>query len=177
MRWAMLLKGVNVGGNNRLPMANLRALLGAIGFGHVRSLLASGNAVFECDENDRTALEALLEREIAARVGLKTDILVRDSAAIAAVLAANPFPDAPNPSQLLVLFHRDPVPPPLVAMLIANHVGPERIAAVDRELFIDFAGTQRDSTVTTEMAKQKFPKVATGRNLNTVTKLAAMLVD
>ena len=63
MRWAALLKGVNVGGNRKLPMADLRAFLEGLGLDDVKTLLASGNAVFDAGEKDAATLEARLERE------------------------------------------------------------------------------------------------------------------
>ena len=173
-RWVALLRGVNVGGNRKLPMADLSRCLEALGYEGVRTLLASGNVVFSAP-GPAAALEPVLERALAERLQLTTDILVRSGEDIAATIAANPFPNAANPSQLLVLFHRDPVPLDRVAALLDGHEGGERIAAVGRELYIDFAGAMRDSRVPARMAKLKFPACATGRNMNTVEKLRALL--
>jgi uncharacterized protein (DUF1697 family) len=169
-RVAALLRGVNVGGHRKLPMADLARCLIEAGYGGVRTLLASGNVVLTA-EADVRALEIALEQLLTDRLGLVTDVLVRSGADLERVVAGNPFPDVANGSQLLVLFHRDPVPADRVAALLDGHGGPERIAAQGRELYIDFAGGMRDSPVTARMAKLKFPRRATGRNMNTVVKL------
>jgi hypothetical protein len=93
MRYAALLKGVNVGGNRKLPMADLKAFVAGLGFGGVQTLLASGNVVFAAD-GDAAALEALLADEAKVALGLDTPWFVRSHADLAAVVAANPFPEA-----------------------------------------------------------------------------------
>jgi uncharacterized protein (DUF1697 family) len=175
-RWAGLLKGVNVGGR-KLPMAELQALVEGLGFEDVRTLLASGNVVFSTRDN-APEIEKKLEAALEAH-GLKTDVLVRDHEALAAILAANPFPDAAkdHPNHLLVHFHRDPVPGEPMARLAELHAGPERLQAVGRELYVDYPEDVGHSKLPQGMARAKFPKLATARNWNTVNKLAAMLAD
>ena len=175
-RWAALLRGVNVGGR-KLAMADLRAMLTEMGFADVATLLASGNAVFSAQAQDGAALERALETAAARVLGLETDFLVRDGAGMAAVLAANPFPEVAveRPQQLVVLFHRDPVDPALLGMLADVYKGPERLAARALELYIDFPEGQGRSNLYPAMAKLRFPKVATARNWNTVARIAAKL--
>lgn len=173
-RWAGLLRGVNVGGR-KLPMAELKALVEALGFEDVRTLLASGNIVFSA-KGEADAIERQLETALEAH-GLKTDVLVRDREELAAILAANPFPEAAraHPNHLLVHFHRDPVPGAPMARLPEVHDGPERLHAIGRELYVDYPEDVGHSKLPQGMAKAKFPKIATARNWNTVNKLAAML--
>lgn len=174
-RRAALLRGVNLGGR-KLLSADLRAIAEALGYKRVETLLASGNVVFDTDD-----AAADIERELEAAflsTGLKTDVMVRDSAEMRAVIAANPYPDAAldHPSHMLVTFCRDPFPPEALDRL---EPGPERLHAIGRELYIDYLGQQgmRASRLLQTMNKAKFSKVATARNWNTVIKLAAMLAD
>ncbi|MES2754861.1 MAG: DUF1697 domain-containing protein [Pseudomonadota bacterium] len=172
-RWAALLRGVNLGGRTLL-MSDLAALTAGLGFGDVATLLASGNVTFASDLPPHE-IEARLEAALAAH-GLVTDVMVRNRAELDAVIAGNPWPEAAadHPSHYLVTFHRDPFPAAALARL---QDGPERLHAIDRELYTDFLSQQgmRESTLLSRMAKAKFPKVATGRNWNTVRKLAALL--
>lgn len=176
MRWAALLKGVNVGGNRKLPMADLRAAVEALGWRDVRTLLASGNVVFECDESDEAAVVARVEAALAA-IGLKTDVMARDLAAMTAIIAANPFPAAAEarPQHLLVHFHRDPFQTALLDRVPTVYDGPERLHAIGRELFVDYPAGIGESRLHQVTAKLGFPKCVTARNWNTVLKLAAML--
>ncbi|UZK65170.1 DUF1697 domain-containing protein [Sphingomonas sp. M1-B02] len=178
MRRAALLRGVNLGGR-RLIMAELKGLAEGLGFTRVQTLLASGNLVFDSDR-PAPEIEAMLETALEQH-GLKTDVLVRDRAELAAVLAANPWPEAAldHPSHFLVTFHRHPFSPDALERLASLHPGPERLHAIDRELYMDFRSQQgmRESKLLQAMAKARLPAVATARNWNTVQKLAAMLAD
>jgi uncharacterized protein (DUF1697 family) len=175
MRWAALLKGINIGGK-KIPMAELKALIEGLGYRDVKTLLASGNVVFTCDETDGAALEKLLEQSLAGW-GLKTDVVVRTLKDLEAVIAANPFPEAAkdHPNHLLVSFHRDPVPDGLIGKIPDIYDGPERLKAIGRELYIDYPEDVGHSKLGPAMAKLKFPKLATMRNWNTVGKLADLL--
>jgi uncharacterized protein (DUF1697 family) len=172
-RWAALLRGVNLG-SRKLLSADLKALAEGLGFGRVETLLASGNVVFDGDQPG-AEIETMLEAALLAH-GLQTDVMVRNRAEMAAVIAANPYPEAvrDHPSHVLVTFLRDPFPGELIARMPPV---PELLHANGRELYIDFLSRQgmRDSKLLQAMAKAKFPKVATARNWNTVNKLHDML--
>jgi uncharacterized protein (DUF1697 family) len=174
-RWAALLRGVNVGGNRKLPMADLKRVAEGLGYRQVATLLASGNLVFSA-EGSAAELEAALEAALAVQ-GLKTDVLVRDAADLDAIRAANPFSDAAvaRPNHLVVVFHREPLPAEPLVRLAGIYDGPERLQPHGRELFIDYPNGIGDSDLNAAMAKARFPKLATARNWNTVTKLMAML--
>lgn len=174
-RWAALLKGVNVGGNRKLPMAELRALVEGLGYANAKTLLASGNVVFDAS-GPAAAIVARLEAALAEH-GCKTDVLLRDLAEIDAVIAANPFGEAAidHPSHLLVVFHRDPFPAGLIDKIPEIYTGPERLHAEGRTLYIDYPENIGESKLDRALAKLKFPAVATARNWNTVGKLRAML--
>ena len=174
-RFAALLKGVNVGGNRKLPMADLAALLAGLGYADVRTLLASGNAVFTAD-GDAATLEREIEAALAA-ADLSTHVLVRTRAELEAVAAADPFPEArqARPEQLLVMFLRAPLAPDLLDRVAALNDGPEVFALLDRALVIDHRGGMGRSKLPAAMARAKFPAAATGRNWNTLLRLIAAL--
>lgn len=180
MRWAALLRGVNVGGR-KVIMSDLRAFAEDLGYSDIKTLLASGNLIFATDDTDPAAIEQRLEAEAETRLGLKTDFLVRNAEDLRGVIAANPFHDqaANRPNHLFVHFHRDPVPPAWVEAVRAEHGGREEIAAVSRELFVDFkdclAGGFGDSKLPPLMITARHRRLNTARNWNTVGKLLAML--
>lgn len=108
-----LLRGVMPSGRNRVPMADLRALLAELGFTDVRTLVATGNAVFRSPGPNGAELEALLEKAIAEKIGPTLDVTVRDAAAFARIVQSNPFPDdsAAMPSRVqATLFKTAPTP-------------------------------------------------------------------
>lgn len=177
MRWAALLKGVNLNGR-KLPMADLKALIEALGYHAVTTLLASGNVVFACDETEGAKVESAIEAALDA-YGLKTDVVVRSATDLRAILAADPFPEAAlaRPNHVVVLFHRDSVPADLLDALPQIYQGLETLIAQGRELYVDYVDGIGASKLPQAIAKLKFPKLATARNWNTVVKLAALLED
>jgi uncharacterized protein (DUF1697 family) len=101
-----LLRGINVGGHNRIAMADLRALVADLGFLDGTTLLQSGNLVFRCDRPAIAALERLLETETVKRLHVAADYIIRRAAEWKQIVARNPFPaEARNdPSHLVVMF-------------------------------------------------------------------------
>jgi uncharacterized protein (DUF1697 family) len=177
MRWAALLRGVNLG-RRQLKSADLRALVEAAGYADARPLLASGNIVFTADEADPLAVERTLEAAVERAAGFASAVFVRDAAALDAAIAANPFPEVARdrPSQLVVVFHREPVDTAPLARLAETYSGPERLHAVGRELFIDYPeGQGRSKLEPAVMTRVGLPKVATARNWNTVLKVRGAL--
>jgi len=178
-RYAVFLRGVNVGGV-KVPMAELRAMAEAMGFTGVKTLLQSGNLVL-ADPKARPAgeLETLLEAEAKGTFGRAIDFMIRTPDELAAAIAANPFPAMAkdDPSHLLVFFLKGKAPDhAAIAALNAAITGPEQAAATGRELYItypDGIGTSKLSNSLLEKALGK--QRATGRNWNTVLKVAALL--
>lgn len=167
MRWAALPRAINAG--KTLAMADLRAFLADEGMADVRTLLASGNAIFSCEEEHAGALEARLAEAARRRLALDTDWFVRSHAELAVIAAANPFPDATaeRPNRVLVMFHHTPVDP---ARLPSGYGGPERLHPVGRELFVDYPAGIGRSTLEPALARAKLPP-STARNWNTLLKL------
>lgn len=163
--YVALLRAVNVGGTGLLPMSELRAMCEAAGFEDVRTYIASGNAVFRAKVG-ADKVKAALEKALANYAGKPVGVLVRTHDELAAVIAANPFPEAAG-NRLLVTFLD--APPPADALDRASGQGGERIALGRREIYIDFGEGIRDSKLKVPAAK-----AGTARNLNTVAKLAAM---
>lgn len=171
-----LLRGVMPTGKNRVPMAELRALLDALGFEGVRTYIASGNAVFRSSGPTGAELEALLEREIAARIGPALDLMVRDQAQWDAILAQNPFPEdaAERPSKLLVTILKGRPEPDAARAFEALATGPgEKCRVIEDTAWIVFtdAGSLKNYT---PAAYRRLGFAGTGRNWNTAVKLQAL---
>jgi uncharacterized protein (DUF1697 family) len=103
-----LLRAVNVGGTGKLPMTELKAFCEAEGFTKVKTYIASGNVVFEAAMTE-AKVKAALEKRLEAYAGKPVGVMARTAAEMAAVLAANPFPDAP-PNMTVAIFLNDPPP-------------------------------------------------------------------
>lgn len=169
-----LLRGINVGGVKVL-MTELKAVADTLGLANPRTLLASGNLVVASDASP-AELEARLEAGIAARFGRPIEIVVRTPDQWTALIAANPFPQqaATDGSRLLVMVMKAGLAGGALETLQGLAVGDERAAAVDGTLYLWCA----DGIGRSKMAEKAVPRLigtGTGRNWNTVLKLAAMV--
>jgi uncharacterized protein (DUF1697 family) len=140
-----LLRAVMPTGKNKVPMAALRETLGALGCTDVRTLLASGNAVFRSPGPAGAELEAILERAVAEHIGPKLDVMVRDAAAWAKIAAANPFPDesVALPSRVLATVFKSPPSREAAHSFEAAATGPELARIVDDVLWAVYPGGGR----------------------------------
>ncbi|MDO8296043.1 MAG: DUF1697 domain-containing protein [Caulobacter sp.] len=172
-----LLRGVNVGGNRKVPMAELKAMVEALGFTDVKTLLQSGNVVFEAGDRTDEALEALLEREAEARLGLATRFIVRGPKAWRAMIDANPMPDEAErePSRFLVNVAREKVSADQLAAIRAVATPGEKVEAGDRCVYVFFGDGIADSKAALVFGKRSLGLTATGRNWNTVRKIAELI--
>lgn len=172
MRWAALLRGINLG-KRQLKSAELAAVIAGLGFTDVKTLLASGNVVFTAPDARAEQLEKQIHDALAEATGLKSEIFVRTPEELDAVVAANPFPDAATdrPSFLVVTFHRKPVDAAAVESLMAHYDGLERAQAIGRELYIDFPEGQARSMLHAPLGKATRDPITTARNWNTVLKV------
>jgi uncharacterized protein (DUF1697 family) len=170
-----LVRGINVGGHAAVAMADLRELIGALGYRDVRTLLQSGNAVFSGGKRAGAALETQLEKEMVTRHGLSAAFLVRSPAEWADVVARNPFPNEAreDPGHLLVMFLKAAPAASAVAALQAGVRGPEVIRAGVRHLYISYPDGVGRSKLTGTSIERKLG-IGTARNWNTVLKLAAL---
>jgi uncharacterized protein (DUF1697 family) len=173
--YVALLRGINVGGKNRLPMQTLRAVLTDLGGSGVRTHLQSGNAVFTHTETDPLRLAADLERRIAAESGLTIACLVRTGADLRRVMESNPFPmEGVNPSRFMVTFLSGPVPRDKLAGLDPASYLPDEFRLGEREIYAHFPNGVRDSKLATLFTDRRLGLTASARNWNTVTKLVAL---
>jgi uncharacterized protein (DUF1697 family) len=99
-----LLRGINVGGRNKVPMAELREVVAALGHTEVATYIQSGNVLFSTAQTDNAKLSAALESAIEDRFGLWSSVVVLSRDELAEVLSANPYPDEPNPRLVHVVF-------------------------------------------------------------------------
>ena len=172
-----LLRAVNVGGTGKVPMAELRAAVEKTGFKDVRSLLQSGNLVFDAGAKSPNTVETTLEAAFENAFGFKTDIYMRTCAEIAEVIARCPFSKEAkdDPARLHVLFMRKAPGAAAFKALSAAIKGPERVRGDGRHAYIHYPNGAGDSKLTAAVIARHLGTPGTARNWNTVGKLAAML--
>jgi uncharacterized protein (DUF1697 family) len=160
-----LLRAVNVGGTGKLKMTELVALCEGLGFSNVKTYIQSGNVVLRSGGTE-AEVKGALEEALAGSLGQRVGVLVRRGADLDRLVADNPFPAAP-PNKVIAVFYDEPLA--LGALVGVKAPGGEELVAHGRELYVHFPNGQGRSKLKVPLADR-----GTGRNLNTVSKLAEM---
>lgn len=175
-----LLRGINVGGRNKVSMADLRDVAVSLGHTDVATYIQSGNLVFTA--TDRSAeLVTDLEQAIAASLGVSSSVVVLDRAELTQVVRDNPYPDEPNPRALHAVFLAS-APGRAGAEALAGVL--ERAAAhssrddarlLGRVIYLHTPDGFGRSKLAEQLMRSTRPELlGTARNWATVTKLLAM---
>jgi uncharacterized protein (DUF1697 family) len=172
-----LLRGINVGGHAQVAMADLRSLLDDLGFENPRSLLNSGNLVFDCPPRRPARLERTLETETKKRLALAPDYFVRTGQEWKTIIAGNPYRAEAkrDPGHLVVMFLKDAPAAKPVKDLRAAIVGREVLRVTGRHAYIHYPDGQGTSRLTNTLIEKKLGTRGTARNWNTVLKLNALV--
>jgi len=170
-----LLRAVNVAGNSMISMARLKGMMEELGF-EAQTLLQSGNVVLRNTKLDGEELERFLEAETAKRLGLTTDFFVRSAKEWDALIKANPFTKEAkdDPGHLVAMPLKHPAKASDVKALEAAIKGRERVAAKGRQLYVTYPDGIGRSKLTIGVIEKALGTRGTGRNWNTVLKLAAL---
>jgi len=169
-----LLRGINVGGNNKLPMKELSAQLEGMGVRRVQTYIQSGNVVFDCDAKDKAKLAAKITAEIRAQHGFAPHVQLLEAAELKKAMAGNPYPEAEAAPKTLHLFFLDEVPPqPDLKVLDTLKAGSERYKLAGKVFYLHAPDGVGDSKLAAR-AEKLLGVAATARNWNTVCKLAEM---
>lgn len=176
MRYAALLRAVNLGPTNKVPMAELRARMAETGFADVRTYIQSGNITFTTDISTRRDITATIETLIRDRFGVRTPVVLRTRDEIAAALDRYPFPLDSAPEKLLhVMFLAEPPDPTRAAAL-----DPARDPSVDwvldgADLFVRYQSGVAGSKFTNQYIDKTLCTVSTGRNIRTVRAILDLM--
>jgi uncharacterized protein (DUF1697 family) len=173
--WIALLRGINVGGRNPVPMDDLRALCAGLGWTEARSYIQSGNLVFRARDG-AGELETRLEEAVERRFGLAIPVLVRTAAEWRGYVESNPFPEvaASAPGLLMLALSREPPLAGAAEALRERAADGERIAEAGGALWIHYAGGAGRSRISPGLLDRVVGSAVTTRNWRTVEALAAM---
>lgn len=168
-----LLRGINVGGNQILPMKDLAALFTDLGCTDVRTFIQSGNVVFTAKPKLAATLAAKAESLINERFGFAPPIVLRSKEQIDSVLTRNPFlPSITDFARLLVLFLKDH---PSKKSLDTARFAPDLFHLDGHEIFCYFPNGMGQSKFNNNYFDKQLSTISTGRNWNTTLKLRAMM--
>lgn len=176
MRYAALLRGINIGGR-RIKMEDLRYVLASNGFANPQTLLQSGNCVFDTDLKKGNEIEETLESICEAAFGFKVPFYVRSRSELESALDHNPFPEMAHkdPSHLVLHFFKTVPEEAQIAEI--KWPGPEELSLKGEVLYISCPNGIGTSELFKDRRISKILKTATARNWTTVQKLHAMTED
>tara|TARA_R110000850_G_scaffold30630_1_gene84147 strand:- start:17647 stop:18192 length:546 start_codon:yes stop_codon:yes gene_type:complete len=173
-----LLRGINVGGHKKVPMAALKAMMEAMGFAHVKTLLNSGNVVFTGPETDAKKLEAQLSDQLEQTFGFPVPVVVRNGEEVHKMVSSAPFKEVETHKniRLYVTFINEtlienPLDLPWVSSDGAFHI----IGFTDSEVISYLNVSKTKTTDAMNILEKTYGKHVTTRNWNTVLKIAKLL--
>ena len=179
--YVILLRGINVGGKNKVPMAKLKQFAEEQGFDKVVTYIQSGNVVFTASGSaDDTALADDLEKAIADELGVTCRVVVLTSAELARTVADNPFPGEPDPKRLHAIFLTAPAGEAAQVHLaqvrdkLGGKIGRDEVQIVGRTVYLHTPDGFGRSELAKALSRPRGPAEGTARNWATVTTLLAM---
>jgi uncharacterized protein (DUF1697 family) len=169
-----LFRGINIGGHNKLPMKELVAVLEALGLQNIRTCIQSGNVVFQSKSTDTAKLSAQIGAAIRKSHGFAPQVLLLDAARLEKVIKANPFPEAESAGNTLHFIFLAATPPgPDLAGIEKVRAASERCELKGDVFYLHAPDGVGRSKLVANMERLLGVPV-TGRNWNTVRKLAEM---
>lgn len=176
MTFVALLRAINLAGHNPVAMSALREMVSGLGFSDVRTLLQSGNVIFRAETQNAKKLESLLEKEAKIKLGLATDFFVRSAKDWKILIERNPFPEEAkrNPARLVAMFLKEPPSAHSIADLKASIQGREIVTVEGKEAYLVYPDGIGRSRLTNAIIETRLGTRGTGRNWNTVMKVAIL---
>jgi uncharacterized protein (DUF1697 family) len=171
-----MLRGVNVGGHNKIKMEALRALYESLGLLDAETHIQSGNVIFRTRMRDHILLAKTIENGIEQSFGFRPSVIVRTSSELRDAIARNPFATRPgiDPSRLLVTFLASQPSAEAREKVLGMKVEPEELRIDGREVYIYFPNGMARPKLSWPLIERTLKTPGTGRNWNTVTKLLGM---
>jgi len=175
MRHVALLRGINVGGKNKLPMTTLANLFTVEGATDVTTFIQSGNVVFDAPKKLADTLAGRIERRIEKELSLRVPVVLRSAVEIAAVVARNPFLAAGHdPDALHVMFLAAQPTPAQARALDPSRSPGDELALVGRDLYLRLPNGVARTKLTNAYVDKALATVSTVRNWRTVLKLVEL---
>ncbi len=179
MRYISILRGINVGGNRKIRMADLKVMFESLGFSNVRTYIQSGNVIFESDQMlSTTDLEKNIQQSISESFGFDVPVIVRTEEEMAKSIANNPFwkeKDA-DIDRLHLTFLKDLPVSEKLEKISSLAFPPDKFEIIGRDVFIFCSAGYSDSKLTNQFFESKLGVQATTRNWKTVMKLHELVL-
>ncbi len=173
MRYIALLRGINVGGNTMIKMAELKIVFEDLGFSNVTSYVNSGNIGFDAATSSETTLTSRIEKAIEKRFEESVPVMIRTQPAVSEVFANNPFDGQfENHKEMHVLFMKEEMSAEKQEQLLSHQTDDERFVVRGREIYCHLRLGVADSVLGKGLIDRKLKVPITARNWRTVEKLS-----
>jgi uncharacterized protein (DUF1697 family) len=173
--YVALLRGINVSGQKKVPMAVLRDVFAGLGHTDVVTYIQSGNVVFDAEREDLDTLRREIEAAIVDEFGFDVPVVIRTSTQLASIIAASPYTQSgADSARLAVAFLNDVPVAGRAAMVDASGSPPDELALVRGEVYLHCPTGFGRTKLTNTFLEKRLGVTATTRNWKTVTKLAAL---
>lgn len=171
-----MLRGVNVGGHNKIKMDDLRTLCESLKFEDPRTYVQSGNVIFRTKEKNSPALARKIQNAIERKFGFRPAVILRTTDELRSAIAANPFAASRKlePGKILVTFLSDEPGSDASVTLLGLKNYPEEIHLKGRELYIYFPDGAGKSKLPWSQVEKLLKTTGTARNWNSVVKMLAI---
>jgi uncharacterized protein (DUF1697 family) len=173
--WVALLRGINLGARNKVPMAELRRLLEEDGYGDVRTYIQSGNVLFTTKASSRDALARRLERTVEDAFGVSSRVVLRTFEEIVGVASSHPFGDDGSKTHVAFLGQKPRAAD--VRALEQLEIAPDRFELAGSDVYLHYPNGVQGSQLSGAVLERHLRVPATVRNWRTVTRLAEMAED
>jgi len=176
MKYLALLRGINVGGKNRLPMKDLVQMFEAAGCTDVQTYIQSGNVVFRVSPSKVGKLPGIVGKSIEEKFGYRIPIVIRTPSQLREVLANNPFLRKGASEECVhVLFLADTPEVESVSGLDPARSAPDAFAVCGSEIYLHLPNGAADTKLTNAYFDSRLKTICTGRNWRTTLKLLEMM--
>jgi uncharacterized protein (DUF1697 family) len=173
-----LLRGINVGGKNTIPMRDLSAIFGGAGCENVRTFIQSGNVIFNASASVSGRLASVVAARIEEQFGFNAPVILRTAQQLRDIVSNNPFLKPGNAEETLhVMFLADHPSPAKIAALDPSRSLPDAFIAHGQEIYLHLPNGGGKTKLTNAWFDARLSTVSTIRNWRTVNKLLAMMED
>jgi uncharacterized protein (DUF1697 family) len=176
MTYLALLRGINVGGHHRVEMARLRSAFEALGFKSVKTLIQSGNVIFNAPKTLESALCRRIEAKLSTEFGFPIPVVVRTTDEVNKIVRSNPFlkQKGIDVSRLHIVFLVQAPPAEALKKLRSLASPSEQLQCVGRDLYLYLPNGFGGTKLTPNVFDKSLSVSATARNWNTTTKLCEL---
>ena len=173
MKYIALLRGINIGRNKRIKMADLVETLELLGFKNIKTYLQSGNVIFEHDSSDIVEITENIERKISETFSFSVDVIIRTKDELESAVKDNPFISEPDIEldKLHVTFLSDIPDQKAVLNLDINKAENEKFEIIGREVYLYCPNGYARTKLKNDVFEKKLNTTATTRNWKTTNKL------